>query len=200
MRQIISITQLTLDGVMQSPGGPEEDPRDGFPHGGWAMGYGDEVFMEELDKTLSGEFAMLLGGWTWRLFASYWPQQENSIATAFNGAPKYAVTRRPEPLEPYWANSHRIDGDHAVDEIRALKATDGPDLHIWGSSQLLQTLITADLIDEYRLWIVPAVLGQGRRLFETGVPPRGLALVSTRSTPSGVLFNHYRPAGAIKSR
>lgn len=200
MRQIISITQLSLDGVMQAPGGPEEDPRDGFPHGGWAMGYGDEVFMQELEQTLSGEFAMLLGGWTYRLFAAYWPQQSNAIADAFNNAPKYVVTRRPGPPQPHWAKSHRIDGDHAVTELRALKATDGPDLHLWGSSQLLQTLIAADLIDEYRLWIVPAVIGQGKRLFEHGVPPRGLTLVSSRSTPSGVLLNTYRPAGSIKIR
>lgn len=195
MRKIIAITQITVDGVMQGPGGPEEDPRSGFSHGGWAMPFGDEVMMKTLGETIAGEFDMLLGRWTYDLFASYWPKQgDNPIAKAFNKATKYVVTHSGDRLG--WKTSQRIGGE-VLEEIRRLKASDGPELHIWGSSALLQTLIAADLVDEYRLWIVPVVLGEGKRLFENGVPPRRLSLVATKSTPSGVLLNSYRPAGPL---
>jgi dihydrofolate reductase len=126
------------------------------------------------------------------IFAGYWPHQDNAIATAFNKATKYVVTHRPNNLG--WETSVRIGGG-IVEEFRKLKASDGPELHTWGSSKLLQTLIGADLVDEYRIAVFPVVLGEGRRLFENGVPPRGLTLVETRSTPKGVLVNTYRPAG-----
>ncbi len=195
MRKIIAITQVTLDGVMQSPGGPEEDPRNGFTHGGWAMPFGDEVLMQVVGETIAGEFDMLLGRRTYEIFASYWPHQgDNPIGKAFNKATKYVVTRTLDRLE--WQHSQRIGGD-AVDAVRRLKASDGPVLHVWGSGELLQTLIAADLVDEYRLWVAPVVLGEGKRLFEKGVPPRALSLVATRSTPKGVLLNTYRPAGPV---
>jgi dihydrofolate reductase len=193
MRKIIAITQVTLDGVMQAPGGPEEDPRNGFTHGGWAMPFVDEASRKIISETIAGEFDMLLGRRTYEIFAGYWPHQgDNEIAKAFNKATKYVVTRRLERLE--WKHSQRIDGD-VVESLRRLKASDGPVLHIWGSGELLQTLIAADLVDEHRLWVFPVVLGQGRRLFENGLPPRGFTLVETRSTPSGVLASTYRPAG-----
>jgi dihydrofolate reductase len=193
MRKIIAITQLTVDGVMQGPGGPEEDPRNGFSHGGWAMPYGDDVLLQVLGETVAGEFDMLLGRWTYQLFAGYWPKQgDNPIAKAFDKATKYVVTRTLDALD--WKPAQRLSG---VDEVRRLKASDGPVLHLWGSSQLLQALIAADLVDEYRMWVAPVVLGEGKRLFENGVPPRGLALVATRSTPSGILINTYRPAGPV---
>jgi dihydrofolate reductase len=193
MRQIISITQVTVDGVMQAPGGPEEDRRNGFNHGGWAMPFVDDAANQVIGETIAGEFDMLLGRWTYDLFAAYWPKQgDNPIAQAFNKATKYVVTRSRGKLD--WKTSQRISGD-VVDELRRLKASDGPVLHIWGSSELLQTLIAAELVDEYRLWVFPVVLGEGKRLFENGVPPRRLSLVATRSTPSGVLLNTYRPAG-----
>ncbi len=195
MRKIIAITQLTVDGVMQGPGGPDEDRTNGFAHGGWAMPFGDDVLMKVLDETIAGEFGMLLGRRTYEIFAGYWPKQgDNPIGKAFNKATKYVVTRTLEKLD--WRASQRLN---SVDEIRRLKATDGPELHIWGSSALLQSLIAADLVDEYRLWIAPVVLGEGKRLFENGVPPRGLALVETRSTSTGVLLNTYRPAGPVPS-
>jgi dihydrofolate reductase len=134
-----------------------------------------------------------LGRRTYEIFASYWPRQgDNPIAMAFNKATKYIVTRTLDHLD--WKNSQRISGD-VVDEVRRLKESDGPALHIWGSSELLQTLIAAELVDEYRIWVFPLVLGEGKRLFENGVPPRSLSLVATRSTPKGVLLNTYRPAG-----
>jgi len=193
MRTIIAITQVTIDGVMQAPGGPEEDRRNGFAHGGWAMLFGDEVMNQVLAETIAGEFDMLLGRWTYELFAGYWPKQgDNPIAQAFNKATKYVVSRTRDQLD--WKAARRLSG---VDEVRRLKASEGPALHLWGSSELLQALIAADLIDEYRLWIAPVVLGEGKRLFENGVPPRRLSLVATRSTPSGVLLATYRPAGPL---
>jgi len=193
MRNIIAITQITVDGVMQAPGGPDEDRTNGFAHGGWAMPFGDEVLMKVIGETIAGDFGMLLGRRTYEIFAGYWPKQgDNPIGKAFNKATKYVVTRTLEKLD--WKASQLLSG---VDEVRRLKASDGPELHIWGSSALLQSVIAADLVDEYRLWIAPVVLGEGKRLFENGAPPRGLALIETRSTSTGVLLNTYRPAGPV---
>jgi dihydrofolate reductase len=195
MRKIIAITQVTLDGVMQAPGGPGEDPSNGFTHGGWAMPFVDEAAGQVIDEIIAGEFDMLLGRRTYQIFAGYWPNQgDHRIAKAFNKATKYVVTRSLDRLD--WEKSQRIDGD-VVEQVRQLKASDGPALHIWGSSELLQTLIAADLVDEYRIWIFPVVLGEGKRLFEKSVPARGLTLVETRSTPGGVLVNTYHPAGPL---
>jgi dihydrofolate reductase len=195
MRKIISITQVTLDGVMQAPGGPEEDPSNGFTHGGWAMPFVDEAAREVIDETIAGKFDMLLGRRTYQIFAAYWPHHDdNPIGRAFNQATKYVVTRSLDRLD--WMKSRRISGD-VIHELRQLKASEGAALHVWGSSELLQTLIAADLVDEYRLWVFPVVLGQGKRLFGNGLPPRGLTLVETRSTPSGVLATRYAPAGPL---
>jgi dihydrofolate reductase len=195
MRKISAITQVTLDGVMQSPGSPEEDPRNGFAYGGWAMRFLDDALNQAIGETIAGTFDMLLGRRTYEIFAAYWPNQgDNPIAKAFNKATKHVVTRSLDQLD--WQKSQHIGGD-VVDEVRRLKASDGPALHIWGSSELLQTLIAAEVVDEYRIWVFPLVLGEGKRLFENGVPPRGLSLVATQSTPMGVLLNTYRPAGPL---
>jgi dihydrofolate reductase len=195
MREIIAITQVTLDGVMQGPGGPEEDPRNGFTLGGWAMPFFDEAGSQAIGETIAGEFDMLLGRRTYEIFASYWPHQgDNPIAKAFDKATKYVVTRTLDQLD--WKPSKRL-GDDVVNQLRRLKASDGPELHVWGSGNLLQTLIAAELVNEHRLWVFPVVLGQGNRLFENGLPPYGLSLVASRSTPSGVLLNTYRPAGPL---
>ena len=194
MRKLIAITQLTLNGVMQAPGGPEEDPSNGFTHGGWAMPFGDEVLGQVINETVAGEFDMLLGRRTYDIFAAYWPKQDNPIGKAFNKATKYVATRTVRQLD--WDRSRRIGAD-IVNEVRRLKESDGPEVHIWGSSVLLQTLIAADLVDEFRFWIAPVVLGEGKRLFEKGVPPRKLALVETRRTSTGVLVNTYRPVGPV---
>jgi dihydrofolate reductase len=195
MRKLVAITQVTLDGVMQAPGGPEEDPSNGFAHGGWAMPFGDDARNQAVAEIISGEFDMLLGRRTYEIFSAYWPHAgDNPIAKAFNKATKYVVTRSLDQLD--WENSLHIGGD-VVDGVRRLKASDGPALHIWGSSELLQTLIAAELVDEYRIWVYPLVLGEGKRLFENGVPPRGLSLVATQNTSKGVLLNTYRPAGPV---
>ena len=178
---------------MQAPGGPEEDPSNGFTHGGWAMPFVDDVAGKVIGEIIGGEFDMLLGRRTYDIFASYWPNHgDNPIGKAFNEATKYVVTHRPGQLG--WKTSQPIGGD-VVAELRRLKTSAGPALHVWGSSELLQTLVAAELVDEHRLWVFPVVLGEGKRLFEIGVPPRGLTLVATQSTPSGVLVNTYRPAG-----
>src|SRR5690349_6085989 len=192
MRKLIAITQLTLDGVMQGPGGPEEDPSNGFTEGGWAMPYGDDTLVKVIDEMMAGDFDLLLGRRTYQIWVGYWPKQTGSIAKAFGKATKYVVTRTLDKLD--WKESQRLS---SVDDVRRLKASNGPELHIWGSSNLLQSLIAADLVDEYRFWIAPVVLGKGKRLFENGVPPRGLSLVATRSTPKGLLINTYRPAGPV---
>ena len=198
MRKIITITQVTLDGVMQAPGGPEEDPSDGFTQGGWAMPFLDEAGGKALGEIMSGEFDLLLGRRTYEIFAAYWPYAgDNPIAKAFNKATKYVVTHSLNRFD--WANSQPIGGD-VVNEIRRLKSSDRPELHVWGSSELLQTLIAADLVDEFRVWVFPLVLGKGKRLFESGVPAHGLTLVESRSTSTGVLLNTYRPATRLPQR
>ena len=195
IRKIVAITHVTLDGVMQAPGGPEEDPRNGFTHGGWSMAFGDDASGQVINKIVAGEFGLLLGRRTYEIFAAYWPNHgDNPIGKAFNKATKYVVTRSRDQLD--WKNSQKIDGD-AVVGIRRLKASAGPELHIWGSGDLLQTLIAANLVDEYRMWVYPVVLGKGKRLFENGVPSRSLTLVESQSTSDGVLLNTYRPAGLL---
>lgn len=160
------------------------------------MPYMDDAGSEAIDEIFSSEFDLLLGRRTYEIFAGYWPNHAgNPIGEAFNKATKYVVTRRLNRLD--WKTSHRI-GDDVVSEVRELKASDGPALHVWGSGELLQTLIAAELVDEFRIWLFPLVLGEGKRLFENGVPPRALSLVATQRTPSGVLLNTYRPAGAVR--
>jgi dihydrofolate reductase len=132
MRKIIAITQVTLDGVMQAPGGPEEDPRNGFIHGGWAMPFLDDDLNQAIGETIAGDFDMLLGRRTYEIFAPYWPNQgDNPIAKSFNKATKYVVTRSLHRFD--WEKSQRIDGD-VVEEVRQLKASDGPALHIWAEA------------------------------------------------------------------
>lgn len=197
MRKIIAITQLSLDGVMQGPGGPEEDPRNGFKQGGWFMRFGDTGVMQALGEAISGKFDLLLGRRTYDIWAAYWPHHgDNPVGEKFNRVTKYVVTRKSRPLP--WTKSERI-GDDVVPAIRDLKAARGPALHVWGSGQLLQTLMTAGLVDEHRLWIAPVILGQGKRLFEPGLPPRDLKLVKSVSTPNGNLINTYRPKRKLKA-
>jgi dihydrofolate reductase len=181
---------------MQAPGGPEEDTRGGFTQGGWVMPFQDPVVGEIMGEIMSGEFDLLLGRRTYEIFAGYWPYaaDDNPIAKAFNKATKYVATNSLDRFD--WVNTRRMSGD-AVEAIRRLKASDGPELHTWGSSELLQTLFAADLIDEFRTLVYPVVLGNGKRLFESGAPSCGLTLVQSRSTPKGVLFNTYAPAGPL---
>lgn len=180
---------------MQAPGGPKEDPRNGFTHGGWSMTFGDDASGQVIDKIIAGGFSLLLGRRTYEIFAAYWPDHgDNPIGEAFNKAVKYVATRRADELN--WNNSLKLKGEAAA-AVRRLKNSPGPELHIWGSGDLLQTLMAADLVDEYRIWIYPVVLGKGKRLFEQGLPPRKLTLVESQRTSDGVLLNIYRPAGLM---
>lgn len=161
------------------------------------MPFIDDAGGRAIDEIIAREFDMLLGRRTYEIFASYWPNQgDHPIAKAFNKATKYVVSRSLERLD--WEKSQRIAGD-VVSEVPQLKASDGPELHIWGSGELLQTLIGANLIDEYRIWIFPVVLGKGKRLFEKGVPAFAVTLTETRSTSTGVILNTYQPAGPVPS-
>jgi len=192
MRKLIAITHVSVDGVMQGPGGTEEDSSNGFTDGGWAMAYGDDLATKILTDTIAGDYDLVLGRRTYDIFASYWPNHgDNPIGKKFNAAKKYVATRTLKNL--YWQNSQTL-GDDAVEGLQRLKTTGGPDLHLWGSSHLLQTLTAAEVVDEYRLWLYPIVLGKGKRLFENGLPKRGLTLVKSQSSPSGILFNTYRLA------
>lgn len=194
MRKIIANNQVTVDGVVQSPGGPGEDSRNGFALGGWVVLFRDDALGEAVNEVIAGEFDMILGRRTHEIFAAYWPSQAGPIVKAFNKATKYVITRSLDRLD--WKTSQRISGD-VVDEVRRLKASPGSALHIWGSGELLQTLIAADLVDEYRMLVYPVVLRKGKRLFENGVPPRALTLARTGRTPKGVLLNTYHSAGPL---
>ncbi len=194
MRKIIALNHVTLDGVIQSGGGPHEDPSGGFTQGGWTIPFRSQESGKAVLDLMSREFDLLLGRRTYEIWAAFWPHANHPVANAFNKAAKYVATKSLRSLE--WENSHIIGGD-AVDGIRRLKSSDGPELHIWGSSQLLQSLIAAELIDEFRLWIYPVVLGKGKRLFENGVPPFSLTLVESLSTSKGILMNTYRPVGPL---
>ncbi len=195
MRKLIALEQLSLDGVMQGPGGPAEDPRNGFTLGGWAMAFGDEVLGREIDKIMARKFDLLLGHYTYNIWAKYWPHETNGIAKAFNQATKYVATRGQDKLD--WEKSVRLSGDVAQ-EVRQLKTSDGPDLHIWGSGVLMQRLMVAELIDEYRFWVCPVMLGQGKRLFEKSLPPGRFTLAESIKTSTGVLLNTYRFVGPVK--
>ena len=194
MGKIIAITQLSVDGVMQAPGGPEEDPSNDFAHGGWFMHYGDDILHKVISEIIAGEFEMLLGRRTYDIFASYWPQHDDDpIGKAFNRAKKYVATRTLDNLE--WNNTQILSD--VIEEVGKLRASEGPEIHIWGSGNLLQTLMSAGFIDEHRLWIAPVVLGGGKRLFENGVPAGGLTLADTKITSTGMIINTYRPAGGL---
>jgi dihydrofolate reductase len=194
MRKIIALNHVTLDGVIQSGGGPQEDPSGGFTQGGWSVPFRSEDSGKAVLEITSREFDLLFGRRTYEIWAAFWPHANHPVAIAINKAAKYVVTKSLGSLD--WANSHKLGGD-VVEEIRRLKASDGPELHIWGSSQLLQTLIAAELVDEFHIWIYPVVVGKGKRLFEEGLPAFGLTLVESRPTSKGILLNTYRPAGPL---
>jgi dihydrofolate reductase len=197
MRKIIANAHVSLDGVMQAPGGPQEDPSGGFAYGGWSAPYADERSAEHLLAAMAQPFDLLLGRKTYEIFAAYWPYHaDNPIGERFNAATKYVVTRSLDRLE--WQPSERLDGNVA-EAIARLKFDDGPDIHVWGSSQLLQALGAAGLIDEYRLYIYPLVLGRGKRLFEPGATAQALSLVDSKTSSTGVSMNTYRPAGPVKT-
>ncbi|PBB25086.1 MULTISPECIES: dihydrofolate reductase family protein [unclassified Mesorhizobium] len=195
MRKIIAATFVSLDGVMQAPGGPEEDPVGGFKFGGWTFHYFDEVGGAAMDELFSKPFALLLGRRTYDIFAAYWPYQKDPIADAFNPATKYVATHRPDTLT--WQNTQWL-GEDIVAALRRLKQEDGPDLLIQGSADLIQTLLANGLIDEIRLMIFPLLLGKGKRLFGEDAMPAAFKLVKSQTSSTGVIIASYERAGEIE--
>jgi dihydrofolate reductase len=196
MRRVIINEQLTLDGVMQGPGAPDEDRSGGFEHGGWAMTYFDEVMGEAAGEGMGSAGGLLLGRRTYEIFAAYWPKQGDEVpfASFLNSVPKYVASRTlREPLE--WNNSHLLKGD-VGEAVRRLKEEDGGDLVVLGSGDLAQTLFEEGLIDVYELWIDPIVLGSGKRLFREGGLKTELKLVGSKASSTGVAMLTYQPADA----
>jgi dihydrofolate reductase len=195
MRELIVQTFVTLDGVMQAPGGPGEDDDGGFAYGGWSVNYWDEQMGQVMAEATGRPFAMVLGRRTYDIMAAYWPTApEETGAKVFNDATKHVASHR--PLTPEWSNSVPIEGD-AADGIAALKAEDGPELQVHGSANLIQTLLRHNLVDRYRLWVFPVVIGSGKRLFGDGATPSGLRLVDSRVSTTGVVMGTWEPAGEI---
>ena len=199
MRKLISNTFVSLDGVMQAPGGPEEDPSSNFKHGGWSAGYWDEMMGEVMDAATSRPFDLLLGRKTYDIFSAFWPlaegdPEQGSMAKKLNSATKYVASRSLKKAD--WKTSHILQD--AAKDVAKLKEGDGPEIQVHGSANLLQTLTKHNLIDEYRVWTFPVVLGSGKRLFEEGVPAGGLEVSDSKTSSTGVVIATYKPAGAIK--
>ena len=195
MRKLLTTTFVTLDGVMQGPGGPEEDRSGEFEHGGWSVNYWDDMMGQVMDEATSKPFAMVLGRTTYDIMAAYWPTApEEAGAKVFNDATKYVASRGRPTLA--WSNSVLVEGD-AADGLAALKKEDGPELQVHGSGNLIQTLLRHNLVDEYRLWVFPVVVGSGKRLFSDGTIPAGLKLVDSKVSTTGVVIATYERAGEI---
>jgi dihydrofolate reductase len=197
MRKIIAAAFVSLDGVMQAPGGPEEDPTGGFKFGGWTFPYFDEELGGHMGTLFDKPFDLLLGRRTYDIFAAHWPYAgDDPIAVLFNSVTKYVATRSHDDLA--WANSRSL-GDDIVTALKDLKQGEGPDLLIQGSGNLIQTLLTHQLIDEFSLLVFPVLLGKGKRLFGGGTMPSAMRLTKSHSFPSGVIRATYEPDGAVKT-
>lgn len=195
MRSLLVTTFLTLDGVMQAPGGPGEDDDAGFAHGGWSVNYWDDLMGEVMGETMGSPFDLVLGRRTYDIFAAYWPNASDEAgARPLNEATKYVASRGHPTLG--WRNSVLIEGDAAAG-IAALKRGDGPDLQVHGSGNLIQTLLRHNLVDRFRLWVFPVVVGSGKRLFAEGAIPAGLKLLDSRVSTMGVVISTYEPAGEL---
>jgi dihydrofolate reductase len=192
MRKLIVNTFMSLDGVMQSPGGPEEDPSGGFTLGGWGVNYFDDEMMERVAE--SAPYELLLGRGTYEIFAAHWPYDEGPIADQLNRTRKHVASTTLERVE--WNNSTLIEGD-VSEYVKRLKTEEGPEIQVHGSPGLIQTLLEHDLIDEYRLWIFPLALGTGKRFFGAGTIPVALTLVDSETTKTGVTINFYERAGEV---
>jgi len=199
MRKLIVLSFITLDGVMQAPGGPEEDPTGGFRHGGWVAGYFDDVLGNVMERQMSKPFDLLLGRKTYEIFAAHWPHVKTDgdpTAEKINKAKKYVASRTVTSLE--WSNSELIKGD-VPKEVQRLKEQDGPELQVHGSGDLIQTLLKYDLVDGLWLKIFPITLGRGKRLFAEGTIPVGFKLLGSEMTPAGVMIADYARAGEVKT-
>ncbi|MDQ3654091.1 MAG: dihydrofolate reductase family protein [Chloroflexota bacterium] len=195
MRKLIVTTFLTLDGVMQAPGGPGEDDSDGFAHGGWSVNYWDDLMGQVMGELMSAPFDLVLGRRTYDIFAAHWPTApEEEGAGPLNNATKYVASRGKPALS--WQNSVLIEGDVA-EGVAALKRGDGPELQVHGSANLVQTLLRHNLVDQYHLLIFPVVIGTGKRLFADGAIPTGLKLIDSKVSTTGVMIGRYEPTGEL---
>jgi dihydrofolate reductase len=192
MRKIIVLSFITLDGVMQAPGGPEEDSSDGFKYGGWTAPYNDEVSGKVMEKQMKPA-DLLLGRKTFDIFASYWPEHAD-IWPGINDVTKYVLSKSMKKSE--WKNSVFLE---SLADIKKLKNSEGADLKIWGSSKLVQLLLKNDLVDELWLNIHPLTLGKGKKLFDNEATPAAFTLVESTVTPSGVIMANYKRAGEVKT-
>jgi dihydrofolate reductase len=195
MRKIIVLTFVTLDGVMQAPGGPEEDASDNFGYGGWTVPYFDEFLGETMTEQMSRPFDLLLGRKTFEVFASYWPHQEAGD-NPINQATKYVASNT--LTEHEWSKTVFLKGD-VVGEVKKLKQVDGPELQVHGSASLIQTLMAHDLVDEFWLKIFPVTLGKGKHLFGDGTIPAAFTLTESKSSPSGVVIASFKRAGEVET-
>ena len=193
MRKVIVLTFISLDGVMQAPGGPEEDTSGNFKYGGWTVPYFDEVSGQEMAKQMKGKYDLLLGHKTYDIFAGYWPTHSDGWPVV-NKITKYAVSSSLK--KPSWENTVVIKD---VKELKKLKNSNGPDLQVYGSANLVQSLMENDLVDEYWLKIFPITLGSGKRLFDKGTIPASFTLVYSKISPSGVIFANFKRAGNVKT-
>ena len=196
MRRLTGAVFLSLDGIMQAPGGPEEDPSGDFNYGGWTQPFWSED-MGPFEKVINSDYDLLLGKRTYDIFSAYWPDnQDNPIGARFQRINKYVLTHSDEPLE--WENSHRLSGNTA-EAVAELKRSDGRDLLIQGSSKLYPPLVSAGLIDRLMLMIFPVLLGHGKRIFDESLKPGGLKLVDSFVSGTGVLIATYEPAGEVRT-
>ena len=195
MRKLIVSTFVTLDGVMQAPGGPEEDGEGGFGYGGWSVNYWDDQMGEVMGEAMSKPFDLLLGRKTYDIFAAFWPNaSDDAGGKPLNDATKYVASRSQPTLA--WGPSVLIEGD-AAEGVAALKNGNGPALQVHGSGNLIQTLLRHNLVDEFRLWVFPVVIGSGKRLFADGTIPAGLKLIDSKISTTGVVIGTYEPAGEL---
>jgi dihydrofolate reductase len=195
MRKLVVSTFVSLDGVMQAPGGPEEDPTGGFPHGGWSFNYWDDVMDQVMGAAMGTPYDLLLGRKTYEIFAAHWPHAADSpAAESLNAAHKYVASRTLDQAP--WGPATLIRD--VPGEVAKLKASEGPELQVHGSGDLIQTLLAHDLVDEFRVWTFPVLLGRGKRLFEGGGAPGNLKLASSTVSTTGVIIATYERAGAIE--
>ena len=195
MRDLVVQAFVTLDGVMQAPGGPEEDPTGGFEYGGWSVSAWDETMMEAMGEAESLPSDYVLGRKTFEIFAAHWPDVDDPMGQKLTTSTKYVASNTLEGAE--WANTVILSGD-APEQVRELKAADGPPLRVLGSSDLIQSLAAADLVDEYGLWIFPVVVGKGKRIFGDDVAAAGFELVDSKISTTGVLMTRYRKKGPVE--
>ena len=196
MRKIIVLSFVSMDGVMQAPGGPDEDKSGDFKYGGWTVPYFDDFSGKVILEQMGKPFDLLLGRKTFEIFASYWPQHNDEIGAPINRATKYVASNK---LSKHDWNKTVFLKDDVVEEIRKLKNQDGPDLQVHGSGNFIQTLMKNDLVDEYWLKIFPVMLGKGKRLFADGTVPAAFVLTESKISPKGVIIANYKRMGEVKT-